>query len=136
MFARLLTLVFATAVLAGCGTIKNKQTLLETTLETYASVIRWGNFEEAMSFIDPEALKGHPVTALDLQRYRQVQVTVYSEQKALPVGENEVRQMVEIGVVNVNTQSARTLLDNQLWRYDAQAKRWWLMSGLPDITAH
>mgnify|MGYP006951130353 CR=1 FL=1 len=136
MFARLLTLVLATAALAGCGTIKNKQTLLETTLETYSSVIRWGNFEEAMAFIDPEALKAHPVTPLDLQRYHQVQVTVYAEQKALPVGENEVRQMVEIGIVNINTQAARTVLDNQLWRYDAQAKRWWLMSGLPDITAH
>jgi len=71
-----------------------------------------------------------------MERYHQVQVTGYLEQKAMPVGENEVRQLVEIGLVNVNSQAARSIIDRQLWRWDPKIKRWWLVSGLPDITTH
>ena len=28
------------------------------------------------------------------------------------------------------------ILDRQHWRYDAETKRWWLVSGLPDLTAN
>jgi hypothetical protein len=52
------------------------------------------------------------------------------------INDNEVSQIVEIGLVNINTQAARSIIDKQLWRYDAKANRWWLVSGLPDITAH
>jgi len=38
-------------------------------------------------------------------------------------------------VVNRNTQSERSFTDKQTWRWDAVAKRWWLMTGLPDFTA-
>jgi uncharacterized protein YceK len=136
MSVRLAFVVLAVALLGGCGTIKNQQTLLQNTLEAYAAVIRWGNFDEAAAFVDPDILKEHPISALDIERYRQVRVTGYLEQKAMPVGENEVRQLVEIGLVNVNSQSARSIVDRQLWRWDPKIKRWWLVSGLPDITTH
>lgn len=121
-------------ILAGCATAKADRDLLDKTLESYAAVIRWGNFEDAASFVDPETLKAHPLTSIDLQRYAQVRVTGYSEQPLRPAGEMEMRQTVEIGLVNNNTQSVRSILDRQLWRYDAKTKHWWLMSGLPDIT--
>jgi len=136
MSVRIAFVVLAVALLGGCGTIKNQQTLLQNTLEAYAAVIRWGNFDEAAAFVDPDVLKQHPITALDMERYHQVQVTGYLEQKAMPVGENEVRQLVEIGLVNVNSQAARSIIDRQLWRWDPKIKRWWLVSGLPDITSH
>lgn len=134
--SRWLVLMLAGGVLAGCGTIKNQQTLLETTLENYASVIRWGNFDEALSFVDPATLQAHPVTPLDLQRYQQVRVSGYNEQPARHTGENDVRQIVEITLVNVNTQAVRSIIDTQTWHWDAAAKRWWLVSGLPNITAN
>jgi uncharacterized protein YceK len=133
--ARWLALALAAFALAGCGTIKNQQTLLESTLETYASVIRWGNFDEALSFVDPATLKAHPVTPLDLQRYQQVRVSGYNEQPARHTGEDDVRQTVEITIVNINTQAVRSIIDTQTWHWDAAAKRWWLTSGLPNITA-
>jgi len=136
MSVRIAFVVLAVALLGGCGTIKNQQTLLQNTLEAYAAVIRWGNFDEAAAFVDPDVLKQHPISALDMERYHQVQVTGYLEQKAMPVGENEVRQLVEIGLVNVNSQAARSIIDRQLWRWDPKIKRWWLVSGLPDITSH
>jgi hypothetical protein len=138
MIQRLLScLVLLCVLLGGCATPgKGDQKLLEETLESYAAMIRWGNFEQALSYVDPQTLKDHPVTALDLQRYHQVQVTGYNEQPPHRVGDAEARQLVEIGLVNVNTQAARSIIDNQLWRFDDKAKRWWLVSGLPDITAH
>ena len=136
MPVRTVLLALILVLLAGCGTIKNKSTVLENTLETYASVIRWGNFDDALHFVDPEVQKQHPVSALDLERYHQIRVTVYTEQPAKPVSANEVQQVVEIGVVNVNTQAARAIIDRQLWRYDEKSNHWWLMSGLPDITSH
>jgi len=131
LFALLLTL------LAGCAAVsKNEQNLLEDTLDTYSSVIRWSNFEEAVTFVDPATLKAHPVSKLDLERLNQVRVTSYNAQPARNTGEHEVRQVVEIGLVNVNTQSARSVIDRQTWRFDDKEKRWWLVSGLPDITTH
>jgi len=137
MPGRLSLLVLAFAAVAGCAAVsKGEERLLEETLESYSAVIRWGNFDEAVSFVDPETIKAHPVSALDLQRYHQVQVTAYNEQPLRHVGDHEVQQAVEIGLVNVNTQAARSVIDRQHWRFDEKAKHWWLVSGLPDITAH
>ncbi|MGH8121538.1 MAG: hypothetical protein ACREPT_02070, partial [Rudaea sp.] len=85
-------------------------------------------------FVDPQTLKAHPLTRLDLDRYAQVRVTGYDEQPLRPDGELQMKQTVEIGLVNNNTQSVRSILDRQVWRFDAKAHRWWLVSGLPDIT--
>ena len=51
-----------------------------------------------------------------------------------PVGDFEVRQTVEIGLVNVNSQQARSIIDRQVWKYDKENKVWLLTTGLPDIT--
>lgn len=132
---RRFVIVVLIGLLSGCNTKADKD-LLQTTLENYAATIRWGNFEDAVGYVDPETLKAHPLSALDLARYHQVRVTAYNEQPYKPVGEMEARQVVEIGIVNNNTQVMRSFVDRQLWRYDEKAKRWWLVSGLPDITQH
>lgn len=136
MSLRLSIAVVMLALLAGCASAgKSDEKLLEETLEAYASVIRWGNFEQALTYVDPDTLKEHAPSALDLQRYHQFQVTLYNDQPARRVAPGQVRQTVEIGLVNVNTQAARSVIDNQLWRFDDKARRWWLVSGLPDLTA-
>lgn len=135
MLIRLLTASILALACVGTAFGKSRDKILEETLALYASLIRWGNIEQAVEFVDPETLKAHPLTELDLQRFRQVRVVEYNDQPARSVGEDEVRQIVEIGLVNNNTQVARSVIDNQVWRWDAKAKRWWLVSGLPDITA-
>lgn len=131
---RLVALLISLCLFAGCATPNTKGDLLNATLETYAATIRWGNVEDAAAFVDPETLKQHPLTELDLQRYRQVRISGYTAQPPRPIGDKEVGQIVEIVVTNNNTQSVRSVLDRQIWRYDDQKKRWWLTSGLPDIT--
>lgn len=121
---------------AACATdsMRTREKLLDDTLRSYAATIRWGDLGQAEAFVDPEYRREHPLSEFERARYRQVQVTYYHEQPAVPDGADTMRQTVEIGLVNVNTQAARAILDRQVWRYDGTAKHWWLMSGLPDIT--
>ena len=133
--------VLSTGLAAACADMsmqhmQSKETILEETLKNYAATIRWGDMLQAQAFVDPAYRQAHPLSDLDMQRYRQVQVTAYNDQPAAPLNENEIAQTVEIGLVNVNTQAARSIIDRQVWRYDEKQKHWWLMTGLPDITRH
>ena len=123
----------ALLLLAGCATQKRADTL-NTTLTAYASTIRWGDFQSATIFIDPKTRADHMPSALDLARYKLVQVSGYDAGNGpVPDGEDQVRQIVHIDLINVSSQSERSIVDHQTWRYDEAAKRWWLTSGLPDI---
>jgi outer membrane murein-binding lipoprotein Lpp len=130
----ILVVVLATMLLAGCAT-KTRSDALMTTLKAYGSTLRWGDFQSAAQFIDPAVRAAHPLTTLQLARYRQVRVSEYDDGPGpVPVGDFEVRQTAQISLINVHTQSERSIVDQQTWRYDENAKRWWLISGLPDIT--
>jgi type IV pilus biogenesis protein CpaD/CtpE len=133
---RYVMLALVAALLAACATdkMRSRETVLQDTLKAYAGTIRWGDVAQAQAFIDPKVLTEHPPTALELARFKQVRITAYDEQPVVPVNENEVRQTVEIGLVNVNSQAARSVIDHQVWHYDEAQKRWWLTTGLPDIT--
>jgi len=137
---RLSAVVFAMSIvlLSACAMdkMRNKETILDDTLRTYAATIRWGDVTQALAFVDPKYREAHPLSAVDLARYKQVQVTAYDDQPPTPVTETEVRQTVQIGLVNVHTQAARSVVDHQIWKYDEAEKRWWLTTGLPDITQH
>ena len=132
---RTVTLVLALALTA-CTEVQHQSEsrALELTLNAYANAIRWGDIQQVLPFVDPETLKAHPLSALDLQRYKQVRFVSYIEQAPTPAGPHEVRQVVKIAVLNVNTQTEREIIDNQLWRYDEATKHWHIISGLPNIT--
>lgn len=125
-------------VCAGCGEMSphSKLDMLNTTLNAYANALRWGDFEQATKYVDPETLAKHPLSELDKERYKQVRVASYNERPYVSVGENEIQQIVEIGILNINTQTERTIVDTQLWRMEEKTKHWRLISGLPDITQH
>lgn len=130
----LVCIALATVSVAGCASDQRNQALIGT-LNAYGSALRWGDFNTALQFVDPHVRQAHPPTALDMSRYAQFRVTGYDEgQGPVPGAENEVRQQVQVSLVNVNTQAERTLLDRQVWHYDPIKKHWWLTSGLPDIT--
>lgn len=128
------TLVVSSLALAGCATQQRSDSLTSTTT-AYGSTLRWGDFNSAVQFIDPAIRTKHPTSKLDLARYEQVRVTEYDNGAGpVPTGEFDVVQNAEIRVVNIHTQAERTIIDHQTWHFDPVAKRWWLTSGLPDIT--
>lgn len=113
---------------------KSREKQLTETLRTYAATIRWGSIEQAESFVDPAYRAAHPLTNIELARFKQVRITYYNDTAPVPVSDFEVRQTVEIGLVNIHTQEARSIVDRQVWKYDKKGKVWLLSSGLPDIT--
>ncbi|MBX3690097.1 hypothetical protein [Dokdonella sp.] len=132
----LILLVLVCLLPAGCANqeIRSKQAILKDTLRAYAATIRWGEIEQAVSFIDPKVLAEHPPSTIDLERFKQVRVSSYDESPLVTVGPEEVRQTVQLDLFNVNTQTARSAVDHQIWKYDKATKHWWLVSGLPDIS--
>ena len=69
------------ALCAGCSamTTQSESRALETTLVAYANAVRWGDFEQALAFVDKDTLKEHPLSAIDMERYKQVKVASYTE---------------------------------------------------------
>jgi len=126
--------VLSLLLLAGCAT-RTRSDALTTTLKAYGSTLRWGDFQSAAQFIDPAVRAAHPLSSLELARYQQVRVSEYDDGAGpVPTGDFDVQQTAMISLVNIHTQSERSVVDHQTWHYDEKTKRWWLTSGLPDIT--
>jgi hypothetical protein len=121
-------LLALTACAGGPDTRKQEEILL-----VYSSAIRWGHIDEALAFIDPKVLAEKPLSAVDRARFEQVQIAGYQVKNSVAVGEDELQQLVEIRVVNRHTQVERVITDRQRWRWDEEAKTWWLTSGLPNL---
>ena len=128
-----LLMLLALLMLGGCAATKiDRNSALETAQYAYSAAIRWGDFEGAWNLIDPAYRKAHPMTALEFERYKQVQISAYHDIGA-QVGPTTAMREVQIGVINRNTLVEREARYTERWRYDEKAKVWWLESGLPDL---
>ena len=125
------------ALLLACGTTalaKSKMDQLQSNQYAWAGAIRWGDFEGALSLVDPAYRETHPVSDLELKRYEQVQITAYRERNSSADKKGGVAlRDIEIGVVNRHTQAERTVRYREEWRWDEAGKNWWLVSGMPDL---
>lgn len=130
---RVLTPVLALLLVTACGSMGAQRSPRDDALYSYTSAIRWSDFDAALSFVDPEILSSRPLTDLETERYKQFQVAGFEVKSASEPGEGLYEQVVELRLVNRNTQVERIVTDRQRWRWDAEAKRWWLVSGLPDL---
>lgn len=122
--------------LAACASVANqgKGSALDTQQYAYSAAVRWGHFDDALALVDPKVLQADPVTDLELERYKQVQVSSYRPGAATSNLEAGTAQReVEIGVINRHTQAERTVRYSETWRYDADSKAWLVTSGLPDF---
>jgi hypothetical protein len=111
---------------------RQKGKKLEETQIVFASSVRWGDFGQAWQLVDPKVRKEQPLSELEFERFRQVQVTGYREGPNVGLPDGSVGRMVEIGVVNRHTQAERVVRWREQWRWDEEAKRWWV-SGMPDF---
>lgn len=125
----LLAVVGNVAAFGGRGKARE----LQEIQDEYAAAIRWNNIEGAVSVVDPEYLKAHPPTELQLARYRQLQISGYNVLRTGNTKDNEVQREVEIRMINRNTQAERSVRVRESWRWDARSKKWWLSNGLPDL---
>lgn len=128
-------LIVIVLALAGCANASKKSKSLDATLYAYAGAIRWGEFERAWEMVDPKVRNEHPLSDLEWSRFAQVQITSYKVQASGPTADGDLTQVAQIGVVSKLSQAERVVTAQELWHWDNEAKRWWLVSGFPDISA-
>ena len=131
---RILITACTLLLLAGCATLQRKDQLRDETLDGYAAALRWGDFQSAWNYVDPAVRSAHPLTTQQKALYNTVRVAQYDASGPAATGPDTVQQTAQISLIVKSSQSVYSVLDHQTWRWDAQAKHWWLETGLPDIT--
>lgn len=131
--ALLLTLLAALLLAVLPADASRKSDRLQQAQYAYSAAIRWNDFEGAWTLVDPAYRDAHPKTEIEFERYKQIQVSSYRDRPPQPLGKDEVMREIEIGVINRHTMAERTLRYVEHWRYDREARTWWLVNGLPDF---
>jgi hypothetical protein len=128
----LILIVAATGVALGaasCGEVKKDRLgqALYSATTGYGQAIRWGYYDAAIAFLEPETREGFDPEALS-----NIRVTGYEVlQPAVISPEETAAQLVRIEYVLQDEQRVKTLSERQDWRWDKDDGAWWLHSGLP-----
>jgi hypothetical protein len=134
--ARLLSLLVLLAALslAGCVPPQLDKSRSEA-FRQYEIIVRWSQWDAAADFVSPEYLVDHPITRLQMDRLRLFRVTQYTIRSVNVIEDGmAATQVVEIKMFNTNQGLERTIIDEQMWRYEEASQRWRLHSPLPDPT--
>lgn len=126
--------VAALLALSACATMQTSGAARDAVLTEYGVAIRWSEFDDALRFVDPAVLAQQPLSDLERERLKQVQVTGYEVKNREVGADGSIVQTVEIRLINRNTQLERSIVDRQTWRPDPAGKGYWLTSGLPDFS--
>ena len=130
----LLAVTSVSALAASVPKLSRKQRVeLENTQTKYESTMRWGTAEDALPYLDPEYTRAHPLTDLELRRYEQVKISSYRAGENVNLPDGTVGRTAAVRVINNNTQAERQVTVKELWRWDAEDKRWLQANGLPDL---
>jgi uncharacterized protein YceK len=125
-------LLWVLALLAGCASVSGQGDALQKAQYAYSAAIRWGDFEGAWNMVDPDYRKAHPMSDLEFERYKQLQISAYQDLGA-QVTDDRAQREIQIGIINRNTLVERDARYTERWRYDPAAKTWWIVGGLPDL---
>ena len=101
-------------VVAGCASVNQQGDKLDQQQYAWSGAIRWGEVEGATNLIDPKVRDERPVTDLELERWKHIQVTSYRDigsDRNLEKG-TAVRE-IDIGVMNRHTMAERTVIPVQ-----------------------
>ena len=133
---RLLGVIVLALLLAqpGISDAKRSNKKAQLVFDDYNNNIRWGEWGKAWEYVDPKVRAEHPLTELELKRFEMIRVTEVTEKASQAGADESMDKLVVIQLVSKFTQIERTITDHQHWRWDAETKRYWLVSGLPDIT--
>ena len=130
---KLLGVLLCLFVVAGCAAPQgSKSDKLRKVQYAWSGAVRWNDFEGAMTLIDPELREKNKLSEMELERYKQVQISAYNEIGSRVEETGAVRD-IEIGVINRHTMAERRVRYIENWRWDEEDKAWWLTSTLPDL---
>ena len=121
--------------LSGCLPPGSLEKSRSEAFRQYETIVRWSQWDAAADFISPEYLVDNPISRLQMDRLRLFRVTQYTIRSVNILDEGmAATQVVEIRLFNTNQGLERSIIDEQMWRYDESSQRWRLHSPLPDPT--
>ena len=124
-----LLLIFGLLVLTGCTTVEeaSKGQKQRQQFLSYDHTIRWGNLEDMYGYVKPGSVQVKRQKGLENFQV----MSVEELGPVLEAGDNRVSRRMKIEYVHKDQQVVRTLIDEQLWEYDEEAKQWFLVSPPP-----
>jgi len=128
-----LALIGLVVLLSACAEMSTRNTQLDLTLIQYEKALRWSGIEQINQY------RKEPVhfTSQQLAKFKKIKVTGYdviqTSYRDDKVKQLQVIQVVEFRYVNEDTQVERKFSEQQIWEWDKDSKRWWLVSPFPKI---
>ena len=130
----LISLFLALILLGACAGNK-RDSSLESTLNNYANLLRWSEFQGALNHHAPEWLAENPITELELSRLALFSISGYEAiSRSMDPDGSRLQQQVRLELYSKRDARARVIIHQQDWRYDEEKNRWLLHSNLPDVT--
>lgn len=99
--------------------------------QAWAGVMRWGDMEERLAFLDSQVVNG--LDDFSQSRWEQIRITGYRERGRSMDAEGRMRVRAEVAMVNIHTQTERSVVVDEHWQWLPGEQRWRLVSGLPDL---
>lgn len=127
-----LWLLLPALLLSACASISKSERMdgLNNTLKNYKRDIRWGEFDAAWSF----RLWGEDNREEPPEKLKDLRVTDYKVVNTHMSTDNlSYTQTVHISYHLADSPRVRKIIDRQKWEYDEEAKRWWLVSDVPQF---
>lgn len=124
---------FLVLLILGCASLqteRDKMNLLDKTSRAYDRAIRWGEYEEAYAFKKPAGVDDE---LPDFEGYRQVRVTRLKVKSTVIDKESLSRahRVVDIQYYRMTNITVKNLKNRQLWEYNEEENRWYLISAMP-----
>lgn len=130
---QLLALALTVGLLSACASLKEEKRTnkLQETTQAYMSSLRWGYYDLASQMITNRDSTPEPI---DFDFLKRIRVTSYDTLNQFSNPElNSVQYVVQISYYHTDYGTVRSITDHQNWRYDEDAKRWFLDGNLPDF---
>ena len=131
---RRLLMIGLVVLLTACAEVSTRNTQLDLTLIQYEKTLRWTGVEQTNQY------RKEPInfSSRQLAMFKKIKVTGYdviqTSYRDDKIKQLQVIQLVEVRFVNEDTQVEKKFSEQQVWEWDKEAGRWWLVSPFPDIS--
>ena len=131
---RRLLLLGLVVVLSACAEVATRNTELDLTLIQYEKTLRWTGIAQTNQF------RKEPInfSQRQLAMFKKIKVTGYdviqTSYRDDKIKQLQIIQLVEVRFVNEDTQVEKKFSEQQVWEWDNDASRWWLVSPFPAIS--
>jgi len=123
-------LVLLVMTLCACASLdeRKRSVSFETAILQYEQSIRWGDFSAANRLRRPDV----PAAITPTQPGEQIRITACETVQVTASSDgNETAVVMKITYYHDDGMTLKTLVDQQLWKYDTEHQAWYISSPPP-----